>query len=67
MQTISFVSTFHKPVLDLYGQRFVDSFSKNVDKNIKFTLHNASEKFLFLNAKIPIFKDFFQTRHYSSD
>ena len=39
MQTISFVSTFHKPVLDLYGQRFVDSFSKNVDKNIKLYLY----------------------------
>ena len=39
MQTISFVSTFHKPVLDLYGQRFVDSFSKNVDKDIKLYLY----------------------------
>ena len=39
MQTISFVSTFHKPVLDLYGQRFVDSFSKNVDPDIKLYLY----------------------------
>ena len=39
MTTISFVSTFHKPVLDLYGQRFVDSFSKNIDKNIKLYLY----------------------------
>lgn len=39
MTNISFVSTFHKPVLDLYGQRFVDSFSKNIDKNIKLYLY----------------------------
>ena len=39
MQTISFVSTFHQPVLDLYGQRFIDSFSKNVDKDIKLYLY----------------------------
>ena len=39
MTTISFVSTFHKPVLDLYGQRFVDSFSKNIDKDIKLYLY----------------------------
>jgi len=39
VQTISFVSTFHKPVLDLYGRRFMDSFSKNVDKDIKLYLY----------------------------
>ena len=39
MPTISFVSTFHKPVLDLYGQRFIDSFSKNVDKDINLYLY----------------------------
>lgn len=39
MQTFSFVSTFHKPVLELYGQRFVDSFSKNVDPKIKLFLY----------------------------
>lgn len=39
MQSISFVSTFHKPVLDLYGQRFIDSFSKNVDPQIKLFLY----------------------------
>jgi hypothetical protein len=36
---ISVVSTFHKPVLDLYGQRFVDSFSKHVDRSIKLYLY----------------------------
>lgn len=41
MQTISFVSTFHKPVLELYGQRFIDSFSKNIDK--QFTLYLYAE------------------------
>ena len=39
MSKISVVSTFHAPVLDLYGQRFVDSFSKNVDKDIKLYLY----------------------------
>ena len=39
MQNISVVSTFHAPVLDLYGQRFVDSFSKNVDTKIKLFLY----------------------------
>jgi len=37
--SITVVSTFHKPVLDLYGQRFVDSFSQNIDKNIKLLLY----------------------------
>lgn len=39
MQKISVVSTFHAPVLDLYGQRFVDSFSKNVDPDIELFLY----------------------------
>lgn len=39
MQNISVVSTFHAPVLDLYGQRFVDSFSKNIDPKIKLFLY----------------------------
>ena len=39
MSTISFVSTFHQPVLDLYGQRFIDSFSKNIDQQIKLYLY----------------------------
>ena len=39
MTKISVVSTFHKPVLDLYGQRFVDSFSKNIDPQIELLLY----------------------------
>ena len=39
MTNISVVSTFHAPVLNLYGQRFVDSFSKNVDSNINLFLY----------------------------
>jgi len=31
---ITTLTTFHKPGLDLYGQRFIDSFAKNVDKKI---------------------------------
>ncbi len=37
--TITLVTTFHKPGLDLYGQKFLDSFSKNVDKKIKLLVY----------------------------
>lgn len=39
MTNITVVTTFHKPGLDLYGQRFIDSFSKNVDKKIKLIVY----------------------------
>lgn len=39
MTKISVVSTFHAPVLDLYGQRFIDSFSKNIDSKIELLLY----------------------------
>ena len=39
MTKISVVSTFHKPALKLYGQKFVDSFSKNVGKEIDLYLY----------------------------
>ena len=35
MTDITVVTTFHKPGLDLYGQRFLDSFAERVDKRIK--------------------------------
>jgi hypothetical protein len=35
MTDITVVTTFHKPGLDLYGQRFLDSFAQRVDKRIK--------------------------------
>ena len=37
--TITVVSTFHAPVLSLYGQRFVNSFSENIDSDIKLRLY----------------------------
>jgi len=37
--TITVVSTFHAPVLSLYGQRFVNSFSENIDADIKLRLY----------------------------
>lgn len=49
MKNISFVSTFHKPVLELYGQRFIDSFSKNVDREI--------ELFLYTEDCAPVIND----------
>jgi len=39
MKDITLVTTFHKPGLDLYGQRFLDSFAENVDKRIKLLVY----------------------------
>ncbi len=39
MSDITVVTTFHKPGLDLYGQRFLDSFAKNVESKIKLLVY----------------------------
>ena len=39
MSTITVVTTFHKPGLDLYGQRYINSFAKRVDKRIKLIVY----------------------------
>jgi len=39
MQEITVVTTFHKEGLDLYGQRFLYSFAKNVDQRIKMLVY----------------------------
>lgn len=39
MSDITVVTTFHKPGLDLYGQRFLDSFAQRVDKRIKLLVY----------------------------
>jgi len=39
MQDITVVTTFHKPGLDLYGQRFITSFENCVDKRIKLVVY----------------------------
>lgn len=39
MTDITVVTTFHKPGLDLYGQRFLDSFAERVDKRIKLLVY----------------------------
>ena len=36
---ITVVTTFHKPGLDLYGQRFLDSFAERVDKKVKLLVY----------------------------
>ena len=36
---ITALTTFHKPGLELYGQRFIDSFARNVDKRIKLLVY----------------------------
>jgi hypothetical protein len=39
MTNITVVTTFHKPGLELYGQRFLDSFAERVDKRIKLIVY----------------------------
>ena len=39
---ITALTTFHKPGLDLYGQRFIDSFARNVDKRIKLLVYTEN-------------------------
>jgi len=59
MQEITMVTTFHKPGLDLYGQRFLDSFAENVDKRIKLLVYaedcspvvNDTDQIIILDAK----------------
>jgi hypothetical protein len=36
---IKVVTTFHKPGLDLYGQKFITSFEENVDKRIQLYVY----------------------------
>ena len=39
MSDITLVTTFHQPGLDLYAQRFLDSFAEHVDKRIKLLVY----------------------------
>jgi hypothetical protein len=39
MSSITVVTTFHKPGLELYGQRFINSFAERVDKNINLIVY----------------------------
>ena len=39
MTTITVLTTFHQEGLDVYGQRFLDSFAKNIDKRIKLLVY----------------------------
>ena len=59
MTNITVVTTFHKPGLDLYGQRFLNSFAEKVDPKIKLLVYAEdcspvnpnSEQITILNAK----------------
>lgn len=44
MSDITVVTTFHKPGLEQYGQRFLDSFAERVDKKIKLLVYAESCK-----------------------
>lgn len=39
MTDITVLTTFHQEGLDVYGQRFLDSFAKNIDKRIKLLVY----------------------------
>lgn len=39
MRDITVITTFHKPGLELYGQRFINSFSERVDTNVKLIVY----------------------------
>ena len=39
MKDITVVTTFHKPGLDLYGQRFLNSFAERVDDRIRMLVY----------------------------
>jgi hypothetical protein len=39
MTNITVITTFHKPGMILYGQRFIDSFADKVDKKIKLVVY----------------------------
>jgi hypothetical protein len=59
MTNITVVTTFHKPGLDLYGQRFLNSFAERVDSKIKLLVYAEdcspvnpnSEQITILDAK----------------
>ena len=50
MSNITVVTTFHKPGLDLYGQRFLDSFAERVDEKINLLVY-AEDCAPVVNAK----------------
>ena len=39
MKQITVVTTFHKPGLELYGQRFLDSWAEHVHPDIKLKVY----------------------------
>ena len=39
MTNISVITTFHEPGMNLYGQRFINSFAEKVDKKIKLIVY----------------------------
>ena len=53
MTDITVVTTFHKDGMDLYGQRFLDSFAQRVDKKVKLLVNDdLIKKFLkIFNSK----------------
>jgi hypothetical protein len=44
MTDITVVTTFHKDGMDLYGQRFLDSFAQRVDKKVKLLVYTENCK-----------------------
>lgn len=61
---IDVVTTFHQEGMEVYGQRFIDSFAKNVDPNVRLIVYAedcapinpAPDRIKILNAKVELSK-----------
>lgn len=58
MTDITVVTTFHKPGLELYGQRFLDSFAERVDKRIKLLVYAEGCQPVVNASNIKVFDQF---------
>ena len=62
MTDITVLTTFHQEGLEVYGQRFLDSFAKNIDKRIKLLVYAENctpvnpdpEQITVLDAKMAL-------------
>ena len=56
MLNVTCVTTFHEPGLKQYGQRFIDSFSKQVDPKIKLIVYAEKCPILKMIPRIEILR-----------
>ena len=56
MKQITVVTTFHKPGLELYGQRFLDSWAEHVHPDIKLKVYTDEYDEYFHAISEAVFK-----------